>query len=1429
MPYPSVRRSVTSVTSALLMLFAFCVGATTAHAEFVTDIQDAQPSQTKAAMAYSNFSLSVAFPRDSTPKSLQLDLPKGQLGVLSAASICSRAQFDADSCPTSSQIGSTSVVVGTQILGNITAPGSIYRIPTEGTEVGRLGIVVRPPIGDKMAIEGLMRVRDDGSYGIRATVPEIAKTANLTVIPGLPPVPLDITVESMLMTMYGRIGNSGPAGFFFNPAECIPAVTNVQATAWDGSVSGDTFSYTPTNCDSVPFTPSVSFEPNPSPASAPAEFSVHVRNPFDGSAAKVQSPIRDTKIILPDGVQLTGATDSDGNLEACSDAQFSYANLSPASCPAGSQVGRVVMDSPLVGPVPGKVFLAQPQSGPNDIVRLFVVAELGPQADAVRVKLKVRVEVDPVTGKTTNTLVDLPAQPVKSFDFIFRGGTNPATRQPRLCGTYTGGAEITPYSQATPVVRSADYVVSQNCPTPGAFRPTLAMATAPTQAGAATTGTTTIDLPVGDEPMSKVRVSLPPGMLANLDGVPRCTKAQSAAGSCPLASRIGSVTALAGQSAVPGQFAGNVFLSDAPTNDALAGLFIDVPVQVGPIYLDDLQITAALILRPDYGVDVVSSIPETVRGLQLDQQQLKLIFDRANFLTNPPTCSGNVVSGAFESALGSKKTASAPLNVTGCDQLEFNPSIAFSASPASATAASSLTTTVTMPPTTSGHPQAPAKRMAVTLPAGVSLSPSAGSRGDLAGCSDGQFGLGSLADPTCPAGSQVGTTSIVTPSVGQLSGKVFLGDPVAGHLARIMIDATSDQLGPNARVKLVGTIDVDPSTGLTTAVFDDLPPVGFTSFKLVMRGGDAPVLSMPEKCGTTQGTAEATPYSGGTTVTRTGALSIDADCPDPAAFAPSLELGTSTTQAGADTALSTVVKVPAGNQALTALDLTMPKGLLGRLTAAPQCALDRAQAGTCGDESLIGTVTAKAGVASSPFPVQGRVYLTAGDGDAIAGLAFVLPAKVGPIDLGQVVTLSKLRISGPDLLLKISADAIPTQVKGIPLQIRELAIAIDKAGLAINASSCEARAASATFTGAGGATASASAPYQATGCESLNWQPSMQLDFTGPASELAVKGHPTVTTEITQQDGQGSLKTADVLLPAGLATDLKNVNGRACASVEAGIAGQCGENSVVGTAVINTSALPEPVDAPIFLVKVPGQTLPGLLLRVRDQISFDSLGVNKIDGATGRIRVTFDNTPDTPISKLALTFTGGASGLLQIGKDICAAGSSNATLTAHHGQQRSFALPVRCNGKVAAFGSTATVPASATLAVRPTGKKRGYTLTVKNAGGVRRVTFAMPKGFSYAKGANKRVSVKLRGGTGKKKIKVTRSIKGRTLTVRVGSAKVTSVAITVSSKGARFTSSLAKTLAVKRGQKTFKPKLTILDDNAKAARVTPKATFSKKK
>ncbi len=59
-------------------------------------------------------------------------------------------------------------------------------------------------------------------------------------------------------------------------------------------------------------------------------------------------------------------------------------------------------------------------------------------------------------------------------------------------------------------------------------------------------------------------------------------------------------------------------------------------------------------------------------------------------------------------------------------------------------------------------------------PAGTTLSASIDSANDLAGCTAAQFSAADFTDPTCPAGSEIGTSSIVVPQIGTLSGKVYL-------------------------------------------------------------------------------------------------------------------------------------------------------------------------------------------------------------------------------------------------------------------------------------------------------------------------------------------------------------------------------------------------------------------------------------------------------------------------------------------------------------------------------------------------------------------------------------------------------------------------------------------------------------------------------
>ncbi len=1278
-------RITISLRSRVALLLVACIGllaafTTPAMAAYTVDVTDATPSQTDDAMAYSNFSLAMSFPQDSTPKSVTVDLPKGQLGALDNATKCTDANWQSDNCADSSRIGGISTdvtAVAVATLGipiNLTATGGMYRLNTVGTEVGRFGLTVASSLSETMYIEGTFRLRNDGSYAIRAEVPNIPKTAKVNFL-GLGLGNANITINSMLMTMYGRVYNS-TSGFFFNPPECVLATTNVSSTAWDNSVDTDSLGYTPTNCAAAPFNPTLAFGPAATAAATPTAFSVNVSQPFSPAAARVNAPFKNVTLTLPPGVQLSGATDSDGALVACTDAQFNVTQNTPSTCPAGAKIGTVAMDSPLIGVIPGDVFLAQPAApvGANDLVRLFVVAQLGTATDAVRVKFPAAVSIDPTTGRLITTLTNLPAQPVKSFAFSFRAGTAPALRQPRTCATYVGDGSLVSYSSATAAARTGNYVVNSNCPPAGRFRPTIGMVQTPNRAGAAATGVTTIDLPVGDEAFTSVTASLPPGLLANIASVTRCTLTQAGAGSCPTASKVGTVQSLAGQSTVPGTFNGEIFLTDAPDATSIAGLFIKVPVQVGPIFIDDLKIQAKIRLRTDYGIDVVSTIPEDVRKLQLDQQRLRLTFDKANFMTNPPVCTGNSVSGAFGSAQGTNATSTSAVTITGCATMAFAPTLAFSAAPASAAGSSALTTTVTVP----AGEQSPPKTISVGLPDGVSLSPSANSAGNLVGCTDAQFAQTTFADTTCPAGSSVGTVSIQTPSVGQLTGNAYLGTAVAGHTARILVDAKSVDFGAQARVKLEGLIDVNATTGKTTVVFDGIPPVPFTSFALTMRGGTNPVLSMPRTCATYNGSSTMTPHSG-TVASPAGTLVLSTNCGDAASFAPTLTATTSPTQASANTTLTTTVTIPERHRHLSKMALSLPAGLLANIATATRCSIAAATAGTCAVASRIGSVEALAGQGTTPGTFTGSLYLTdaptAGD---VVGIAVELPAVVGPVDLGKVITIASVKLRPADYGIDVTAD-VPTDAKGVPLFLRQLKLTIDKAGFLTNPPTCTATNTTSTLTSIGGSTASPSSPFQATGCASLGFNPA--LSFTAAPQRAA--GASAFTTRITAPASapgteQGAVKKAVVDLPTGVSLSPSiNSAGTLTGCTAAQFAQStfadptCPATSAIGTAQIDVPQVGS-LTGNVYLATVaPSGAVAGLYVDAKSatfgaavRVKLD--GKVDVDAATGKTTATFDNVPAIAFTTFQLALRGGTNPAISMPR-TCGTPTGTAALTPQTG------------------------------------------------------------------------------------------------------------------------------------------------------------------
>ncbi len=321
---------------------------------------------------------------------------------------------------------------------------------------------------------------------------------------------------------------------------------------------------------------------------------------------------------------------------------------------------------------------------------------------------------------------------------------------------------------------------------------------------------------------------------------------------------------------------------------------------VGPVDLGAVTTIASVKLRPsDYGIDVVAAVPTSQQGVPLFLRRLKLTINKSGFMTNPLTCGATTITSLLHSVGGSTATPSVAYQATGCAALGFNPSVSFSASPAQAAGASAFTTTITAPAGTDAAPMGALKKAVVDLPTGVSLSASINSGNDLVGCSAAQFSLSDFSDPTCPAGSAIGTATIITPQVGTLTGNVYLAQTAPGSsIAGLYLDAKSTQFGSAVRVKLAGQVDVNAGTGVTTATFDNAPAVAFTSFQLALRGGTKPAISVPRSCGTPTGSATLTPQSG-PSATRNNQLTINAGCGNDTAFAATGSVSLSTLAAGA--------------------------------------------------------------------------------------------------------------------------------------------------------------------------------------------------------------------------------------------------------------------------------------------------------------------------------------------------------------------------------------------------------------------------------------------------------------------------------------------------------------------------------------------------
>jgi hypothetical protein len=782
---------------------------------------------------------------------------------------------------------------------------------------------------------------------------------------------------------------------------------------------------------------------------------------------------------------------------------------------------------------------------------------------------------------------------------------------------------------------------------------------------------------------------LPAGFYGNPEALPRCTPGDLAEGQgvCSPNSQVGVAEVQIGADPAA-VFPAPVYnLTTAKDETAVVGfLFVGSPVKI--------EIGA----RPEDGYRLRASIRNTNQYLGIYGTKLILWgtpadpihdawrwFDQSQppgspsgalrrpFITMPTTCDEPLMARMLARSWQTPDewtTAGDELPAqTGCELLRFEPSIAMAPTSPLPDSPAGYRFELDVPQDQNaeglGTPQL--RRASVTLPEGVTLSPSAAH--GLAGCSDAQIGLGSLAEPTCPRASIVGKVSVDTPVLDEpLTGEVFVGTQQPADPYRLFLVLR----GPGLVVKLPGSITADPITGRLTATFDQTPQLPFSKLTIDLEGGPHAPLANPATCGTKTTVAELTPWSGQPPVTTSSSFEIA--CTD-GGFAPSFTAGTTVPIAGQFSPFALRIERPDRQGILAGVSVDLPDGLLARLKGVPLCSDRDANAGSCPAATRVGKATVGAGPGSDPFFLSGSVSLTGPYKGAPYGLAVSVRAIAGPYDLGTVVVRQALHVDRGDAHVKVVSDPLPTILEGIPLRLRTVQVDIDRPKFALNPTSCAAKRVDGVLSSVQGVESDVGTRFQVGGCRALGFAPKLGLRLTGDR-QLAPGRHPGLRAFMRQPAGQANPKRVRVKLPRSLALDAANA--AAVCGYEESLKADCPKASRIGTASVRTPILSKPLSGPVYLVqgiridRRTGnriRTLPTLLAKLRGQVAIDLRAKNSVAG--GNLVTTFGAVPDAPVSTFRLKLAGGANGILAVTgeRNLCrSAQGADVAMRGHNGR-----------------------------------------------------------------------------------------------------------------------------------------------------------------
>jgi hypothetical protein len=642
------------------------------------------------------------------------------------------------------------------------------------------------------------------------------------------------------------------------------------------------------------------------------------------------------------------------------------------------------------------------------------------------------------------------------------------------------------------------------------------------------------------------------------------------------------------------------------------------------------------------------------------------------------------------------------VRTTGCDSVPFDPSVdvAPGTSDVDSPAAATVTTRVPFDPAkeggevrngaTEGISQSYVRKAEVSLPQGMGLNPS-GAIG-LKECTDAQFKKGVRTYTNeCPAESKIGTVEVESPPLSEpLEGDVYVGeqqsnDPESGKLFRILLEAKSETEGINAR--LVGLVKANKTTGNLTAVITDqltgefagplpegLPQVPLKEIRLHFDGAKN-TLTSPPIC-SAESTSLFEPWARpGTTTGAKSSVTVSNDptggaCPKTMAerkFSPLYKAKVDSSKAGAYSPFHVNIGRRDGEQELKVVDVTLPKGLTGKLAGIPYCSEEAiaAAAGksgnaemagpSCSTASLLGKVTTKSGSGANPLQLSGNAYLAGPYKGAALSMVTITPAVAGPFDLGTVVVRVALNLDPETAQIHAVSDVIPDVFGGVKLDIRSIDLDLDRSQFMLNPTNCAAQATTGAIKGGGADPANPAAfssypvndPFQAIECNMLAFKPKLNIQLFGGTKR---NKYPRLKATLTARKGDANIARTAVTMPRSLFLEQGHI-GTVCTRPQLA-SHTCPKDSVYGKAWAKSPLLEKKLQGKVYLVSS-NNKLPDLLVDLRGQVEIYLRGVIG-SGSTGGLKTVFRKVPDVPVNKFVLNMKGGKKSLLVNSTNTCA-------------------------------------------------------------------------------------------------------------------------------------------------------------------------------